>query len=388
MKKNIALIFLLFFAFNTYGQIKITHGPYLCDMGADGVTVVWTTNKPALSWVEIAPDGNESFYQQEWPKHYETVAGRKLANSTLHRIRIKNLNAGTTYRYRIFSQEVTKWTEKNWITYGRVASTNVYSKKPLSFTTFSETTDNASFIILNDIHGKSEFMKELCKDVDFKKLNFVALNGDMANSLESEEQIFEDYMDASVEMYGSETPIFYTRGNHETRGVFADELIKYFPTKDGNFYQMFSIGKTCFLMLDCGEDKPDNDIEYSGISDFDAYRVEQAKWLEKCVASEQFKNATSRIVFLHIPPTVGTWHGNYHLQETFMPILNKANIDIMFSGHTHRYSYNEPNEKATFPILVNSNETYVMCIVDKNKIDVEVVGLDNKDKKHFEFPLK
>ena len=32
-------------------DFKITHGPWLCDMTEDGVTVLWTTNKPALSRV-------------------------------------------------------------------------------------------------------------------------------------------------------------------------------------------------------------------------------------------------------------------------------------------------------------------------------------------------
>jgi predicted phosphodiesterase len=357
-------------------------------MSTDGVTVVWTTDKPSLSWIELAPDGSDSFYQQERPKYYETTAGRKRANQTLHRIRINGLNPGTTYRYRIFSQEVTAWTNHNYVTYGSVASSNVYSKKPLAFTTFAEKKDEVSFLVLNDIHGRADFMKDLCKDVSFKSLDFVALNGDMANSLESEEQMFTDFIDASVEMYASEIPIVYTRGNHETRGVFADEMIKYFPTRDGHFYQMFSIGDVCFLVLDGGEDKPDNDIEYSGIADFDRYREEQAKWLEKCVQTEEFKKAKYRIVLLHIPPTVGTWHGNYHLQQTVMPILNNSNIDIMFSGHTHRYSFNEPNDKAKFPILVNDNQCYILCKVDGNKIVVEVVGLDNKNKKQFEFPAK
>ena len=30
-------------------EIHITHGPWLCDMDAHGVTVVWVTDRPALS---------------------------------------------------------------------------------------------------------------------------------------------------------------------------------------------------------------------------------------------------------------------------------------------------------------------------------------------------
>ncbi|MDR1746208.1 MAG: hypothetical protein LBR49_02935, partial [Tannerella sp.] len=32
--------------------IRITHGPYLQNMSSEEVTVVWTTNKTAVSWVE------------------------------------------------------------------------------------------------------------------------------------------------------------------------------------------------------------------------------------------------------------------------------------------------------------------------------------------------
>lgn len=33
----------------TAQDFKITHGPWLCDLTSDGVTVVWATSKPALS---------------------------------------------------------------------------------------------------------------------------------------------------------------------------------------------------------------------------------------------------------------------------------------------------------------------------------------------------
>ena len=29
-------------------RLRITHGPWLCDMTSDGVTVVWATNLPAM----------------------------------------------------------------------------------------------------------------------------------------------------------------------------------------------------------------------------------------------------------------------------------------------------------------------------------------------------
>ena len=393
MKYRIVLLTLFIFqSFCVFSQedkpIKITHGPYLCDMTQDAVTIVWATNKPALSWVELAPDNDESFYATKHPQFYEIEAGRKQARKILHKVRLTNLGVGTNYRYRVFSKEVLSWGSDNQIKYGATAATNVYQKKPLHFRTFRDKAEDISFIVLNDIHGKSDFMKDLCKDIDFKSLDFVMQNGDMANSIESEEQIFTDFIDASVDLFASETPFMYCRGNHETRGKYADSLLEYLPTSDQRFYHLYTIGDVAFLVLDGGEDKPDTDIEYSGISAFDQYREEQAKWLTKAIETPEFKNAKSRIVFLHIPPMVGSWHGAKHLMELFIPILNNANIDVMFSGHTHNYSFQPVSNQVHFPTVVNGNKTYLQCKISPNNIKVQVVGLGGKVEKEHLFDLK
>ena len=111
--RNWIIVFFVIFAARLSAHdgdsIKITHGPYLCDMSTDGVTVIWTTNKPALSWVEVAPAGEDHFYGKERPRYYDTESGRKRANDTIHRVRIKHLEPGREYRYRIFSREVVSW---------------------------------------------------------------------------------------------------------------------------------------------------------------------------------------------------------------------------------------------------------------------------------------
>ncbi len=68
---------------------------------------------------------------------------------------------------------------------------------------------------------------------DFSELGFVAFNGDMSSSVESGEQLFKAYLDASAALFAAETPILFTRGNHETRGVFADSLGIISPGRTG-----------------------------------------------------------------------------------------------------------------------------------------------------------
>lgn len=390
MKKLLFVLAGVAFAWTAVAQeLRITHGPYLCDMTHDGVTVVWTTSKPALSWVEASPADSLNAPALRQARYYQTVAGRKLACRTLHAVRVRGLQPGTDYRYRIFSQEVQSWPDVNNVTYGKTLDADASRRRAYEFRTFPQAGSGCSFIVLNDIHGKADYMTRLCKSVDFSKLGFVAFNGDMSSSVESGEQLFKAYLDASVSLFATGTPILFTRGNHETRGVFADSLGDYFPGQDGRFYGIYRYGDVCILLLDCGEDKTDDHAEYNGLADYDAYRIEECEWLKKAVRSDEFLSASARIVLLHIPPMAEAWHGSVHLNELFVPVLNEAGIDLMLCGHDHAYSFRPAGEQGTrFPIVVNDNKSYVRCDVADSLIRVQVVGLREKVAHVHEFPLK
>jgi predicted phosphodiesterase len=376
MKKIYYFLFFLSFisiTAQTQDTFKITHGPYLTDMDDTGVTIIWTTNRNAVSWVEIAPDDGSHFYNTERPRFFDSRNGRKQAASSLHRVRISNLQPGVSYRYAVFSKEVIQWENDSRIYYGTTVANSSYANRSLKFSTFSATDDTVSFLVFNDLHGRAQFMKDVCKNIDFKGIDMVIFNGDMSTAIYNEEQLFTDFIDASVELFSSRIPIIFNRGNHETRGTFSDKLDNYFPKTGGTVYQTLNVGKTAFLILDCGEDKPDSDIEYSGLADFDAYRVAEASWLKEAVNLNSYKNSQTRIAILHMPLLMSTWHGTVHLNEQLLPILNQANVTAMFSGHTHRYSYNlkEPG-KIEFPILVNSNNGVIRCDIINGKVKTKI----------------
>jgi len=367
--------------------IKVTHGPWICDMDSTGTTIVWVTDVPGMSWVEIAPDSADHFYGRARQRYYDVLAGRKVLTDSVHRVRIEGLKPDTKYRYRVFTQEVAEWRYDDWVTLGKTACTDVWRGKPHEFKTFPAKPREVTFLVLNDIHERAQFMKELCKNVDFKKLDFVLLNGDMSNRLRNQQHMMEAYLDTCVRMFATHTPLFFNRGNHELRGQFADYLYRYFPTNNGKYYRLQHVAGIDFLFIDTGEDKPDEDIEYSGIVNYDQYREEEARWLCGLRESKQV-GKHPLIVFSHIPPTLQKWHGPYHLQKTLMPELNKMNVSVMLSAHLHAFGYQEPNEVINFPNLVNSNNTYLLCRIANGKMEVDYVGLKGKDKKHFTFPLK
>ena len=139
------------------------------------------------------------------------------------------------------------------------------------------------------------------------------------------------------------------------------------------------------MVLECGEDKVDSEIEYSGLADFDAYREEEAEWVNKVVQSDVFKQAKARIVLSHIPFTTGDWHGALHLRKFLLPVLNRSNIDLMLSGHEHVYSFHPVNDELRFPTIVNDNETLVKCNINQNGIQVEVIDLKGNVVYEYEF---
>lgn len=384
--KHLLLGLMLLFCVSAKG-IKVTHGPWICDMDSTGVTIVWVTDVPGISYVEMATDSTDHFYSKTRKRYYAAEAGRRILTDSVHCVRIRGLKPDSKYRYRVVTQALKDWCNDDWVTLGGLAWSDVWKKKPYEFKTYPVKPREITFLVLNDIHERPQFMKELCKNVDLKKLDFVLLNGDMSNRIRSQKHIMDTYLDTCVSMFATDVPLFFNRGNHELRGEFADYLNRYFPTNNGKYYRLQHVAGVDFLFIDSGEDKPDADLEYCGIVECDQYREEQERWL-RSLQEEKKIGKYPIVVFSHMPPTLKNWHGPLHMQETLTPELNKMNVSVMLSGHLHRFDYQEPNEVINFPNLVNSNNTYLLCHIANGKMEVDYVGLTNKEKKHFTFPLK
>ena len=382
------IILTLFLAIVTQvaiAQIKIVHGPYLQSVKENEATIVWLADKPSIGWVELAPNDGSHFYGEERHKYFDTTNGVKNT-STLHSVRVSGLKPNTDYRYRIYSKEVLKH-EGTYVEYGRVAATNVYTKKPLVFRTSDYGKKDMSFVMVNDIHGRENMITKLLTKTNYKEKDLIIFNGDMVSEFKSEEHIFSGFMDEAINLFASEKPMYYTRGNHETRGEFATSLQKYFCPKESHLYYTFRQGPVCFIVLDTGEDKPDSDIEYSGITDYDGYRTEQVEWMKQLYKNEDFNGAAFKVVIAHMPPSVSPdiWHGQKEVLEKFVPILNELKVDLMLCGHLHRNVYEEKSQLIQFPVLVNSNNSAVEVHATDTKLDVKVVDVDGKvvDQKSY-----
>lgn len=356
-------------------SVRIAHGPYLQQVSEDGFTVVWTTTVDAAAWGEVAPDDGTHFYAEERPKYYDTHIGKRRTGQ-LHRVRVGGLRPGTTYRYRIMQQAVLRDEGNKRVILGEGYGSDILKHEPYRATTLDPSRERIECWVVNDIHGRDSILRQLLADAPEHRPDFVCFNGDMLTQIESVSELFDGYLDTAAELLSpAGIPIFATRGNHENRGSASHRYLDYFPTPTGEAYYAFRQGPVFFLMLDCGEDKPDSDIRYYGLAATDAYRAQEAEWLRQVVASDAYREAPLHVVFLHmVPGGKSSWHGEQEIRRLFVPILNEAEVDVMLCGHYHRYGWIDDGSRGTnFPILINSNRDKLVVKADRRGIDLEVI---------------
>ncbi len=358
-----------------FKSIKIDHGPYVQSLGPDSATIVWTTDSPAVSWVEIAPDDGSSFEEVDRPKFYEAPTGKKNCGS-IHRIKVCGLKPATVYHYRVFSKKVLKESAEETY-YGYTAATRVFNCTPPKFKTLDCGKESVTFSVVNDVHEKADRLKSMLGHVP-KNIDFLLLNGDMVNNMRSRAEFFRSFLDVVADFSKGGTAVFSARGNHETRGVHSLAYLDYFPTSTGCTYYSFRMGPAYFVVMDSGEDKPDSDVEYYDRADFDAFRARQAAWLDGVVDSAEFKKAPVKILISHIPPSWERSHASKNLQKNFAPIINKAGFSLILSAHLHAHTYFPKNDVIEVPNLANSNTEMMNITADKDKIVVSFVDMDGK----------
>ncbi|MDH6533422.1 endonuclease [Parabacteroides sp. 52] len=334
--------------------------PYLQNPVDGGITVMWQTRVPAYSWVEY---GTDTLHLK---RERTLVDGQVICNDLHNKIRLSGLQPGQTYYYRVCSQEILVYQAYKKV-FGQTATSPFYS-----FTLPEADTKDFTALVFNDIHKQEATLKglyNLVKDVDY---DFVFFNGDCIDDPANEkEALFHIAMQCET-VGAANRPVFYLRGNHEIRNAYSIGLRELFDYVGDKTYGAFSWGDTRFVMLDCGEDKPDTTWVYYGLNDFTQLREDQVGFLKEELASSVFTQAGKRVLVNHIP-LYGNRMGGY--QPSFAlwgSLLEKAPFDINISAHTHRHAYYAKGEvRNNFPVVVGGSQRLdtatVMVLQKKGK---------------------
>ncbi len=361
-------------------NVRLICGPYVQNPTTTGFTVVWESNMDAIAWVEVAPDDGTHFYNEDRPKYYDLRGFGNQVISNMHKIRIDGLEPGTTYRYRLMMKGVRDFKGPGDVTYTKAWGSNVYTKNPYTFTTVKTDYDQVRFDVYNDIHQKDSILNVLMKGSKIDELDFVVFNGDMVSSLAWKEKIRDMYLRTGAENLQGKVALYNMRGNHEFRGAASKNWFDYADLPDGKPYWTASYGKFFFIFLDTCEDKPDNDIEYGGTMLSEPFLQEEARWLEEVVNSKECKEADLRVVIGHINPQKGAWYGQNNVNKYFVPILNKANVNIWLAAHKHQWREDKPGQlsDANFPVIINDDCERLEVTVTKKGVNLKSFDPDGK----------
>ena len=351
---------------------SIVHGPYLQNPSSTSMTVIWFTSRPAVGWVEYAPADNF----QTFPNFGGLVStarsvrnGLVDANETRHLVRIAGLVPGKRYRYRVLAKEVRQF-EPYEVLYGGTATGDIHE-----FRTLDPGKAAFRFQVFQDLRGDVAQLGGLFQLAGWETSDLFFFNGDTMDSLKDEAAVFNGFLDFSVGRFAANIPFIYVRGNHDARGAMARQLDEFFPPRDGRFYGSFDHGPVHFIVMDGGEDKPDDAPVYAGPADFDRYRQEQGEWLKTEIRTDAFKKAVFRVAIIHFP-LYRKGFTPEQLTRLWGPLFNEGGLDVVLSGHEHRLYRVDPEAgKNAFPVLGAPRGALIRADVTPAALDLKIIDI-------------
>ncbi|MBQ9132558.1 MAG: metallophosphoesterase, partial [Clostridia bacterium] len=172
--------------------------------------------------------------------------------------------------------------------------------------------------------------------------DLLILNGDIPNH-SGKIEYFDTVYAIVSELTHGQIPTVFSRGNHDLRGIHAEDFADYTPSDRGKTYYTFRAGSIWGMVLDCGEDKPDSNEEYGYTICCHHFRHQETAFIRRVIANAEAEYAAPdvehRLVVCHVPFTDIAEHPFDIEQELYgeWTRLLREHIkpDLMLYGHSH-----------------------------------------------------
>ena len=334
--------------------------PVLLNPAPGSISVIVLPNALATGWVEYGT--TDALGQRcDGARH-----GQLPLSDRLLAFRLTNLKPGERYFYRVHLKPIS-YTTAYSIKLGEEIRSDIHA-----FRTLNANAQSATFTVWNDTHEHAPTLKQLAANLTASPTDFLLWNGDITNNVTDGSKIIPQLF-APVDLpFAADVPLFLSRGNHDVRGRDARLLAQYITGPSGEHYYAFRHGPLAAIVLDAGEDKPDDLPVYAGLNSFDAYRTLQRSFLQKATADPAFTSAPFRVLFVHVPlfwdaPILPHWPGVWgndlngklingwiseDARNKWHDLLVKGKIDLVISGHAHKASYFPPNDHHPYGQLI------------------------------------
>lgn len=266
---------------------------------------------------------------------------------TTHSATLESLLPGVAYMYRVGDgTNFSEWQD---------------------FETSATPDDRFSFIFLGDIQNDilsdtSRVLRNAFRDRP--NADMVVQIGDLVNDAHSDEQWGELYEAFSYPL--GTMNMLTTPGNHEYEGALSSQWGSQFaypangPQGEGEVYD--KLKGTVYYTDNQG-------VRFislnSNITDTEGLAV-QAAWLDGVLAENT--QAWSVVFFHHPVYSLDEGRNNLGIRQSWGPILEKHNVDLVLSGHDHAYGRGnllaneqnlpaeaDPNLSSTGPVYVSAS---------------------------------
>ena len=327
----------------------IKYGPWVTEVSETGATVLWLTEGNTLDRVEM--DGAEYFQTSDGHKCY----------GTMHSVRIDSLQPGKEYVYRLAGQQVTEDIAEEQIESQPMEYSNWYS-----FKTMDSRADSCRFAMVNDLYSDKEMAYLLTADIKNRGFDFIMLGGNIVSS----EDCSDNFLASTITILSDAAewiPVFFTRGDEESRGCCPHCLAELFPTPTEGFWQCFRQGPVAILVLDTSEGCTDE------------YLTMEAQWLEQAVRDPQFTDAPFKLAVMHLPSKA----------DRLFSILEGSGLDLVIAGHNQQYRELKAGESTNpFPIIFNSGEERLDFRAGRNRLRLSFNNAAGQTVHYYEIKKK
>ena len=309
--------------------------------------IIWETQRPSTAWVTV----NGKVYT-------DNLAGSLVGDDTAHKVRVPMEALDTAEGYEINWQHILQ--AQGFFKKGNHKAKK-YDFRPL------DTSDGIQIYHIADTHSNLQPGANAAKYWG-DKLDLLILNGDIIHNPEyPSSRNFA--LKLAFEITQGTRPVLYARGNHEYRGMEANNLTRYLGAPNSErWYFTSRVGPLWVAVFDLAEMRADDDEWHDGMADYNDYRERETKYFEQVVANPaaQFDapGVEYRLLVSHIP--VGLDNGVYpEVQAHWAQLANQMNIDLALSGHHHYVKYYptgdylSPSGPLNYPLIIGARPAHI-----------------------------
>ena len=271
--------------------------------------------------------------------YYNHSNGIRISTAGVHRISVPAEELDRECSYTVVVQRMVERLAYFPKTDAQIEKT--YKFRPI------EKINDINIYHLSDVHGELQQAVDVVKYCE-KEIDLLILNGDISSTSDTFDDMILCYKIAS-EVTKGEFPCIISRGNHDLRGVGAENLAKYMPGDCYKSYYTFRLGCIWGMLVDTGEDKDDNHPAYGGTICCHDFRIQQEKMIQDTIenANNEYEEDGVKYKFIvsHVPFTFKR-NPPFDIEKDLFSKwskLIKDNIkpDIMICGHTHKACISE-----------------------------------------------